>query len=263
MVARTHIEPSAISPESLISRLRELTERTSGGVLAFDADGTLWSGDVGENVFEFAVSAGLLREEPRQALEREARAFGIEHTGSTSALAARLFDAYVAGRYPEREACAMMTWCYAGFTTDELVTMARQAFAHTDLAARLHRELAPIFAFVSDAGVRAVVVSASPQPIIEQAVALWAIGPSDVAASRPALIGDRIAPELAWPVPYAEAKPRALRDLVGDATLLASFGDNVFDIELLRAARIGVAVRPKPALQLRLPELEGVFVLQA
>jgi phosphoserine phosphatase len=72
-----------------------------------------------------------------------------------------------------------------------------------------------------------------------------------------------MAPRLASPVPYAETKPVALRALMGEGELLASFGDNVFDIELLRAARMGVAVRPKPALRVRLAELSGVVVLES
>jgi phosphoserine phosphatase len=42
---------------------------------------------------------------------------------------------------------------------------------------------------------------------------------------------------------------------------LASFGDNVFDVEMLCAARLGVAVNPRPELRMRLVELPGVVVL--
>ena len=156
----------------------------------------------------------------------------------------------------------MMSWCYAGFTRAELTELARHAFAETDLADRLHRELEPVFEFAGDAGLRVVVVSASPDPVVRAAVELWSIGAEHVTASRAAEEAGRILPRLAAPVPYAEAKPVALRALVGEAALIGSFGDNVFDIDLLRAAQLGVAIRPKPALRVRLPELEGLVLLE-
>jgi phosphoserine phosphatase len=98
--------------------------------------------------------------------------------------------------------------------------------------------------------------------VVRAAVELWSIGAEHVTASRAAEEAERILPRLASPVPYAEAKPVALRALVGDAQLVGSFGDNVFDIDLLRAALLGVAIRPKPALRVRLPELEGLVLLE-
>lgn len=259
----TPLEVVTIDERRLLSSLSSLAEGVANGLLAFDGDGTLWSGDVGEDVFNHAVTRSLLREEAREALEREALAYGIEHGGTPSELAERLCEAYLAGVYPERSACAMMTWCYAGLSAAELLALTRHAFAQADLADRLHRELEPVLNFAREVGLRVVVVSASPQLIVEEAVSLWGIAASDVTASRPAFDGEQIAGRLAAPVPYAEAKPLALRALAPDHELLASFGDNVFDIELLRAARLGVAVRPKPALRMRLPELTGVVVLES
>lgn len=257
------LEVLTIDERSLLLRLAELVPSAERGLFAFDGDGTLWSGDVGEDVFHHAVTRGLLREAAAEALAREAAAYQIESGGSASELAARLFAAYLAGAYPEREACAMMTWCYAGFSQSELVELARHAFAETDLADRLHRELEPILGFARETGLRVVVVSASPQLIVEEAATLWGVSASDVTASRAAFEGETIAARLASPVPYAEGKPLALRALAPDRELIASFGDNVFDIEMLRAARLGVAVRPKPALRVRLPELSGVVVLES
>jgi phosphoserine phosphatase len=257
------LEVLTIDERGLLSRLASLTEGVTNGLFAFDGDGTLWSGDVGEDVFHLAVTSGLLREEARAALERELVAHGLERGGTSSELAARLFTAYLDGAYPERDACAMMTWCYAGFSRAELVSLARRAFAETDLADRLHRELEPVLDFAREAGLRIVVVSASPQVIVEEAATLWGVGASDVTASRSAFDGERIAARLAAPVPYAEGKPLALRALAPEQELLASFGDNVFDIELLQTARLGVAVRPKPALRMRIPELSRVVVLES
>ena len=253
-----------VSGNQLLEMLAPLVAATPRGLFAFDADGTLWSGDVGDDVFHEAVTSELLRDDARDALAREASAHRIETTGSPSSIAARLFAAYLAGSYPERSAYALMTWCYAGFSLSELNALARRTFEKTGLTQRLHLELAPILRFAREAGVRVAVISASPLPIVREAVRAWGIdGEEAVAASRPALTSDVILDHLAAPVPYAEAKPPAVKALAPNHELLASFGDNVFDIELLRAAKMGVAVRPKPALRARLAELPGIVLLES
>jgi phosphoserine phosphatase len=251
-----------VSASRLLETLRPLAAATTTGLFAFDADGTLWSGDVGDDVFHWATKNELLRKEALDALAREARAHAIDASGNPSAVAVRLFGAYVAGTYPERSAYALMTWCYAGFTVAELRALAREAFEQTELVRRLHGELAPILSFARDAGIRVAVVSASPLPIVREAVRLWDLAEDKVIACAPALDSETILDHLAAPVPYAEAKPRALRAVFPTAELLASFGDNVFDIELLVSARVGVAVRPKPALRARLAELSGIVCLE-
>ena len=256
-------EPLVVDSAALIERLRALASAHANPLLAFDGDGTLWSGDVGEDVFQAAVSQGLLREAALPALELEAKAHGVEAHGSASEIAARLFAAYLDHRYPERDACAMMTWCYAGMRRDELVELARSTFVARGLEQRLHRELAPILAFARGAGLRSVVVSASPQPIVETAAFAWQFDPGDITASRAADHAGRILARLAVPVPYAEGKPIALGALAPGAALLAAFGDNVFDIELFQSAVLAVAVRPKAALKRRFSELPSLCVLAA
>jgi len=251
-----------LSTGELLAKLEPLVRAAPSGLFAFDADGTLWSGDVREDVFQLAVNEGLLRDESRDALAREASTHAIEASGSASAIAARLAAAHLAGSYPERDAYAMMTWCYAGFSVEELTHLAQRAFEETRLRERLHEELAPILALARKAHVPVAVVSASPLPIVREAVRLWELDAEAVTASRAAVGAGRFLDYLAAPVPYAEAKPAALAALFANHLLLASFGDSAFDIELLLAARVGVAVRPKPALVARLAELESIVTLE-
>lgn len=238
----------AVSAEALIAELGAALPEQGAAALAFDGDGTLWWGDVSEDVLSFANAEGLLREEARPALVEAAEAHGVSSEGSASALAARIFEAYLDRRYPEREVCEMMTWCYAGYSLAELGPLVREAFARRDLDERVNTSLSPVIQWARGHGLRTVIVSASPHFIVEQAARLWGIGASDIAASRAVLDGDRLAPRMHGEVPYAEHKPLAGRALIGDAAWLASFGDSAFDIEMLRAARIGVAVRPRADL---------------
>jgi phosphatidylglycerophosphatase C len=255
-------QPSLAARDLLHARLEAVFAESTEGVLAFDADGTLWSGDVGEDVFHLAVKSELLLEPARAELARIAEHYGLSSSGTPSQIALRLFDAYLSGIYPERDVCSMMSWCYAGWSLDDLRRHARRAFAETHLAGRLFLGFEWVFELARKRGIRAMVVSASPQAVVEEAAAHWNVRPEDVIACRPATEGERILPSLAAPVPYAAEKPAALARATGGRSVLASFGDNVFDIELLRTAQLAVAVRPKPGLRARLAELPGVVVLE-
>ncbi|MEP7049661.1 MAG: HAD family hydrolase [Pseudomonadota bacterium] len=253
----------SISPQALIARLEPYFRARSACAIAFDADGTLWSGDVGDDVFRFAVAHGRLREAARGALEREATTRGFDTFADVNATARHLFEAYVDRRYPERDMCELMTWCYAGHTVAEMRTLVREALADANHAQRLQEELRPILDYARQAGVRTVVISASPRTTVEVAASVWGFAAEDIAASTPHIAGEVICAEMAGSVPYAATKCSAGRTLLGDARWVASFGDNVFDLEMLREADIGVAVRPKPALHARLHEVPGVFLLEA
>jgi phosphoserine phosphatase len=250
-----------VTPEQLIAELPRHLDASRQNVLAFDGDGTLWSGDVGEDVFRFALHHGRLREEARAALDTEASTRGFESFADPNATAEHLFDMYVAGRYPEREICELMTWCYAGHSLPEMRALAREALEVSKHAERLHEELRPILSYARAHGVRTVVISASPRVNVEEACRIWGFAPEDIAASTPHVDGNRIASAMAGSVPYAAGKVTAGRALFGDAHWVASFGDNIFDLEMMREAALGVAVRPKPALEARLAEFAEVLRL--
>jgi len=250
-----------VTPSELVAELERRLRSDRPSALAFDGDGTLWSGDVGEDVFRFAVRHGRLREAARTQIEHEATSRGFETFADVNATAEHLFEAYLAHRYPEREMCELMTWCFAGHTVPEMKQLASEALLAASHSQRLHQELEPVLSFARSRGVRTIVVSASPRAIVELATEAWGFAAPDVAASTPLVVAGVIAPEMDGALPYAAAKCVAGRALLGDAHWLGSFGDNVFDLEMLLEAEVGVAVRPKPALRARLAEVPGVLLL--
>jgi len=252
-----------VTPAELARELKGRLRGDRPSALAFDADGTLWSGDVGEDVFRFAVNHGRLREAARAELERQALSRGFPCGSDANATAQLLFDAYLDGRYPEREICELMTWCYAGYSVPEMANLVREALIVAQHAQRLNEELRPILEFAREHQLRTIVISASPRTTVEVAASAWGFAPRDIAASTPRIVADVIAAEMAEPVPYGAAKCVAGRALLGGLHWLAAFGDNVFDMDMLREAELGVAVRPKAALRARLAEIPGVQVLDA
>jgi phosphatidylglycerophosphatase C len=230
--------------------------------LAFDADGTLWAGDVGEDVFEFACAEKLLTDAPLAELVRVARAHGVSDAGTSSDVAQSLYQGYRRGVVNELSMCEIMTWSYAGLTNEELRSIAQAALTRRGLVDRARRVLAPVFDFARREALRVVVISASPKVIVTEALRIAEIRVDDLAAARPALNADLISPALDGKVPYGPEKPVAGKRLLAGHDWLGSFGDNGFDVEMLIAARIGVAVHPKPALIARLGELSNVVVVE-
>lgn len=230
--------------------------------LAFDADGTLWSGDVGEDVFLYATSHELLRPDSEDALGSVASAHGLETRGTPSRIAANIFEAYLRGQVSELLTCEVMTWAYAGFTVAEVTELAGLAFRARELAGRVRRALDPVFEWAAEQAVRTVVVSASPHAVVTAAIGHTGLVLDGVGAAQPAIVDGRIRPEMAAPLPYGAVKTTVGATLLGEALWLGSFGDNAFDVDMLRAARVGVAVSPKPALAELLGSLRNTVVLE-
>jgi phosphoserine phosphatase len=208
------------------------------------------------------VEHELLKNDALAELQRSAAALGLATEGSASALAKRIFDAYLAGICPEREVCEVMTWCFAGFTHAEVHALAVRVLGLARLSERLNRALEPVMSWAKRRNVTTLVISASPRPIVEAAAAHWDIAPEHIVAGTAALAGERLAPALRGPIPYAETKAELGRAIVGSARWLAAFGDSGFDGHMMLAAEIRVAVRPKPSLQERANEIPGLIALE-
>ncbi len=252
-----------ITSAKLLSRLKEVLSRVSGAAaMVFDADGTLWSGDVGDDLFFYATDRDLLRDEARSALAELAAAHGLDTQGTASQLAVRIHGAHAAGRFPEQVLYEMMAWCFAGLSIQELDEIARSALAEGDLGDRVFAPLTPVLAWARDSGVETAMVTASPQPIAAAAGAECGFAPEQIVACRPLVCDGVIQAALASPIPYGGEKARAGRRHLGDAAWLAAFGDSGFDFEMLALARLPVAVRPKPELLTRLSDLERALVLE-
>lgn len=250
------------SLEELVRELEALEAAEAGGALAFDGDGTLWSGDVGEDYFHALVARGALGEATREPLAELARAHGIDAGGAPTAIAARLYEAYLAGSFPEDRACEIMTWARAGSPRDEVIAEAREIAAGLDLPSRLHPEAIEAARWALGRGLAVFLVSASPRQIIEAAAAHLGVVVSGVAAMTPRYDARGVMEaDVERPVPYGEGKVARLTELLAGRALYAAFGDNAFDVPMLRSARVGVAIRPKKRLVDRAADVPGLRVL--
>jgi len=232
--------------------------------LAFDGDGTLWSGDVGEDLYHAMVEDGGIREEAHAPLRELARAHGVEPGGTASELALRVMEAYERGAFPEDVVYEITAWLNAGWGRAETAAYARAVLDRAPgFDARVHAEAAEVIAWARREGVAVYVVSASPRPIVEEAAARFGIPAADVVALTAPWADETLRAEVLRPIPYAGGKVELLRARAGERVVCGAFGDNAFDAPMLRAARVPVAIRPKARLLAVAAEVPGLVELQA
>src|SRR4051812_15920988 len=87
----------------LIARLEEAFPDPRSIVVATDGDGTLWSGDVGEDFFFSFTRDKRVRHAARAGLLAMAEEYAVTHGGDDAAQA--LYRAYAEGRVPEDRIC--------------------------------------------------------------------------------------------------------------------------------------------------------------
>jgi phosphatidylglycerophosphatase C len=241
--------------------LASLVRAPSETLLAFDADGTLWSGDVGIDNFEALLARGAILPAALATLRDEARSSGLPLVDDPTAQARILYEAYARGAYPEESAFRAMACAFSGYRADAVRKFAIEVAAASGLGARLHPELGPIVNWAARRGVGRYVVSASHAIVVKSCVELLGLPIDGVFAMSQAEENGLLVARLEEPVTYGAGKTKALHAGVAGKTLLGAFGDSAFDLHLLCGARLAVAVRPKPELRRRAAECSGLLEL--
>ncbi len=248
------------SNDAIRTRITEARASARGGAgIAFDGDGTLWSGDVGEDYFYGLLDHGGMKPEAVEALRAEVAEFELGrellHETDPGKLARGLYAAYLAGRYPEERTCEMMTWLYAGWRRADVEAFARKLTTDRGVAGRIHPEVRVVVEWARAEGIRTLLVSASPREIVVAAGSVVGFEPHDIVAADAVYEGEIMRSRVVRPIPYGPGKVRGVRSLLGDGVLLAAFGDNAFDLAMLAEAKVPVAVRPKTRLRDRAHEV--------
>ncbi len=252
----------SVDSRTIVARLERLLADGAPHLLAFDGDGTLWTGDVGFDLFEALLARGDVREAAREGLAEEARAVGIPVHGSPTDLARSLYGRYQDGGWAHERAFAAWAGASAGGTRDEVAAFSREVIRTPGLAARLRSSLVEVVKWAGARGVEVFIVSASPRAIVECGADLLSIPIANVIAMTPEVDpAGVLLPRLTGHVVYGDGKYDALRLQRPDATILAAFGDSFYDAPMLRAASLPVAVAPSAGLVDILESIPGVVVL--
>lgn len=233
-----------------------------GGVLATDADGTIWDGDVGVDIFEALLAAEGVREAALPALKAEAAAYGVEAAGSPTAWARALYAAFSGERYAHEHAFAMMAWVFAGWHEDEVSAFATKVLDEGAITSRIRPEMKEIFRWAEHRSVPIYVVSASPIAIVALGARRLGVPVAAALAMTPAIDAQGVLlPRLAAPAVYGSGKIHALERAGVTARILGAFGDSAYDAEMLRKAHVPIAVTPSAGLLALLPSIAGAAIL--
>jgi len=252
----------AVRAADVLSKLEALHAEKPGGAAAFDGDGTLWSGDVGEDFFFAFVEHGDIREPAERALSEVAHAHGFDSKGDGSQIARRLFSAYERGEFPEEEICEVIAWLPAGWATEELATWTRTMLTAPAVRSRFQEETLTVLEGARRLGIEVFVISASPRVIVEVAAAVAGVDAKHVLAATPGTKADCVEARIAKRIPYGVGKVEHLRAAIDARPLLVACGDNVFDADMLREAAVACAVRPKARLLACAAEVPGLRRLE-
>lgn len=251
------------SIQEVLSSIEAHALESPGGAIAFDGDGTLWSGDIGEDFFEALLTRGPLTPVASAALAREAESGGIDAGGDGVSVARRIHAAYLAGTFSEERACEIMAWAFAGWTKPDVDAFALRVLKDVGLASRLHGESVAIVEWARARNLPVYLVSASPRAIVEQAAKLVRIDLACVVSATEQCDAKGIVEAaVVRPIPYGPGKVSHLQGKLKKRVLYAAFGDNAFDVPMLLHAKTPVAIRPKARLVSRAAEVPGLVTLE-
>jgi phosphatidylglycerophosphatase C len=251
------------SVDEAISKIAEQAKANPGGAIALDGDGTIWSGDIGEDFFDAFVATGRIEEVAKRALTIEAEKEKLATRGSGAEIAHRIHAAYLAGTFPEERVCEIMTWACAGWSKKDIDAFSHGVIEKVGLRQRLHGEAMKVIREAHARGIDVFIVSASPRTIVDAAAPIAGIDPGfTIAATEACDAAGVVKPEVLRPIPYDKGKVARLRERLGDKPLFAAFGDNAFDVPLLKEAKLAFAIRPKQRLIDRFAEVPSITVLE-
>jgi len=230
-------------------------------VAAFDGDGTLWSGDVGEDFLHFLLEENAFTPAAARLFQEDAARHGVRARPTPRDTLSALFEAYTEGAFPEDRICGLIALAVAGRPTADVAAACEALVVARGVAGRLHAECVGILEECRALGVETVVVSASPRPVVVAAARLVGLGPHEVIAVTPHEAEGRVAPTLDEPIPYGEGKATRLRERLAGRDLVLAAGDNAFDMAMLSLAAIPLAIRPKARLRAIAGELPSLTIL--
>lgn len=207
--------------------------RLNPQVAAFDCDGTLWSGDLGERFFDWELrEACVFPDGPgREILSRTWR---------------DRYAAYKRGEVDETTMCGEMVTLHQGISHRHMMQAATRFFDEF-FVVQIFPEMRELIRRLQEIGCDVWAVSSSNDWVIRAAMQHFGIPASNILAAKVELEKD-VATNRLIRVPSGIGKPQALREVVGKP-IDAAFGNSRWDTEMLAMAKHAFAVNPNPDLE--------------
>lgn len=202
-------------------------------VAAFDCDGTLWSGDLGERFFdwEFREPYVFADGRNRELLSRKWR---------------HRYAAYKRGEVDETTMCGEMVTLHQGISERQIVEAAIRFFDEF-FTVQIFPEMRELVRRLQEDGCEVWAVSSSNEWVIRAAMRHFGIPESRILAAK-VEVEKEVATHRLIRVPSGEGKPQALREVV-DKEIDVAFGNSRWDAQMLAIAKHAFAVNPNPDLE--------------
>jgi phosphoserine phosphatase len=196
-------------------------------LVAFDCDGTLWSGDAGEGFFDWELDQGFLSAD----IVRWARS---------------RYRAYKQGKVSEEQMCGEMVTMHRGLKAAEVEGMAEKYFQQHFLG-QIFPEMQLLVHLLQGAGCEVWAVSSSNDWLIKAAMKHFGISGQRILATAARIVDGTITGGLIR-VPSGKGKAKAIHEAIGRAPD-AAFGNSIWDAAMLGMARHAFAINPTPQLE--------------
>jgi HAD superfamily hydrolase (TIGR01490 family) len=196
-------------------------------VAAFDCDGTLWFGDSGMKFFYWEIEQGLFPVEVTQAIMRR-------------------YDEYLAGRVSEDEMCGEMVQVHSGIEENKIREFASR-FVKSNMMPHFFPEMQTLVENLHNQGCDIWAVSSTNNWVIEEAVRPLGISAERVLAVR-VEIKRGVATDRLGEITSGPGKASALTKVL-KRPLDVSFGNSIFDLEMLELANNPFPINPNSDLE--------------
>ena len=211
------------SPKSFIDAVLALNPK----VAAFDCDGTLWFGDSGMKFMYWEIEEKLIPNDVAKKILRR-------------------YDEYLAGKVSEDDMCGEMVQIHDGIEEKKIREFAVR-FALSNVVPHIFPEMRALVRHLKQRGTDVWAVSSTNNWVIEEAVKDLRIGAERVLAVR-VEIEKRKATDRLGEMTSGPGKARALKRVLS-RPLDVSFGNSIFDLEMLKLARNPFPVNPNDDLR--------------
>jgi len=196
-------------------------------IVAFDCDGTLWSGDAGETFFDWEIKNNVVSAETGRAMQAR-------------------YAEYKAGRVSEEAMCGEMVTMHKGLPEVEVMAAATE-FMESKFPGYIFAEMKELISALQKQGSEIWAVSSSNEWLIRAGMKQFGIDADRILAAKAAIDNGVVTDRLVR-IPSGPGKPRALRDVV-NKEIDAAFGNSRWDMEMLAMAKHAFAVNPNPDLE--------------
>ncbi len=219
-------------------------------------------------VYDWAIERKFFRPGAKAALSQFCQSHGLPtDEEDATALALVIQKAFYEGRLGDHATAEMQVWAYAGCSEAEFRQLARTALEEGGHQKTLHKPILELAAWTRQLGGRPLIVSASPQWVVEEATRDLGFAAHEIAGGVPQMTSvdtmeALIAPALAAPLPYGPQKVVAGRRLLEGSPWVAALGDSSFDLDMFAAAQLAGGIGNKETMLRGLEELPQAVHLQ-